>query len=75
MTSVPEELEAAVLALPRDERARLAERLIASLDDEEQIEEAWREEIERRLEAYRDGDLETVAADEVLTEAREGTES
>jgi len=75
MASVPEELEAAILALPRDERARLAERLIASLDQEEEIQEAWRAEVERRLHAYRNDEMEAIPADEVLDEARKQTES
>ncbi|MFB6372820.1 MAG: addiction module protein, partial [Bradymonadaceae bacterium] len=53
MASAPEQLEAAVLALPREQRARLAERLIASLDEDDDIGEAWRDEVRRRLEAYR----------------------
>jgi len=75
MASVPEELEAAILALPRDERARLAERLIASLDQDREIEVAWREEVERRLDAYRNDELEAISSDEVLAEARKRSES
>jgi len=71
MSSIAEELEAIVLSLSRPERARLAERLLASLDDEAEVEEAWRDEVRRRLEAYRNGQLETVSAEEVLEEARE----
>lgn len=36
-----ERLEAELLKLPRDVRARLAERLISSLDVDSKIEEAW----------------------------------
>lgn len=71
MSSIAEELEAIALSLSRPERARLAERLLASLDDEAEVEEAWRDEVRRRLEAYRNGQLETVSADEVLEEARD----
>lgn len=71
MPSVGRELEAAALSLPRAERARLAERLLASLDDEADVEEAWQDEVKRRLEAYRKGELEAVPASEVLQEARD----
>lgn len=71
MSSAAEELEAVVLALPRGERARLAERLLASLDEETEIDEAWAEEIEARLEAYRRGELESLPVDEVIRHVRE----
>lgn len=71
MPSVAEELEAAALSLPRAARARLAERLLASLDEEAEVEEAWREEVRRRLEAYRSGEMESVPAERVLEEARD----
>jgi putative addiction module component (TIGR02574 family) len=55
-----DKLLAAALDLPTKERARIAHELIVSLDDEEGEpdpgwEEAWRIEIERRLQAVRDG--------------------
>lgn len=71
MSSIPEELHAAVLSLPRAERARLAERLLASLDEEGEVEEAWREEARCRLEAYREGNMETTSAGQVMEEARD----
>lgn len=70
MKSAAEEVEAAVLSLPRSERARLAERLIASLDEDPEIEEAWAEEVRRRLEAFRKGEIDAVPANDVLTETR-----
>ena len=73
MTSPADDLEEAVLALPRDERARLARRLIASLDSE--VEEAWLAEVRERLAAYERGDLEAVAAKDVIAEGRRGRSS
>jgi len=70
MRSTAEELEEALLALPRGERARLAERLIASLDEETEIEQAWAIEVRRRLEAYRKGEIEAVPLEDVLSEAK-----
>ena len=43
-----ETLEAVALNLPPSERARLVERLIATLDADPEIEEAWAAEVERR---------------------------
>ena len=57
MSSSVEVLEAEVLQLPVAERARLVERLIASLDADPEIEEAWAAEVERRQ-----AQLETGAA-------------
>ncbi|MGH7572647.1 MAG: addiction module protein [Gemmatimonadota bacterium] len=70
MFSAAEELEAAALSLPVSERARLAERLIASLDEETEIEQAWALEVRRRLESYRAGEIDSIPADEVINEAR-----
>jgi putative addiction module component (TIGR02574 family) len=70
MIRAEDELEAAALSLPRSERARLAERLLASLDDDSEIEQAWAEEVRQRLEQYRTGKIKTVPAAEVHEEAR-----
>ncbi|HEX9276264.1 MAG TPA: addiction module protein, partial [Casimicrobiaceae bacterium] len=51
MSSTLEALEAEALQLPEAERARLVERLIASLDADPKVEEAWAAEVERRLAA------------------------
>jgi putative addiction module component (TIGR02574 family) len=48
MSSTVEELEAEALQLPSGERARLVERLIASLDADPEVDEAWAAEVERR---------------------------
>lgn len=70
-----EQLEAEALNLPASERARLARRLLVSLDDEDaedpqEVERAWGEEIRRRLEAYHAGTVQTIPASEVLAKAR-----
>lgn len=48
MSSTVEELEAEALNLSSVQRARLVEKLIASLDAEPDIENAWAAEVERR---------------------------
>lgn len=68
-----EEIEGEALKLPRPERARLAEVLISSLDEDAEIEEAWREEIERRVTELRDGSVSTVPAEEVFRQLDELT--
>lgn len=66
----PQQIESAALELPVHERARLAERLLASLDEDASVEAAWAAEIDRRVAAYRAGELTAVDGDEVMAEAR-----
>ena len=58
MTKPVRELEAKALKLPRKERARLAQRLISSLDQEidADVEKLWLQEAERRLGELRFGE-------------------
>ena len=65
-----EQLEAEALQLPAPQRARLAERLIASLDEEADHEQAWAEEVQRRLAELQDGQVQAIPAADVLTNAR-----
>ena len=48
-------LEAKILKLPRSIRARLAERLISSLDEDSEIERAWVEKADDRYQAFLNG--------------------
>jgi putative addiction module component (TIGR02574 family) len=72
MSVQAEELSEQLLALPRDDRAQLARRLIASLETEtepsEKVEAAWREEIARRTRELDEDLVETIPADQVLSE-------
>ena len=63
-----EQLEVAALHLPRDERARLAEALISSLDEESEVERAWNVEIRRRVAELDAGTVETIPAEQVFAE-------
>lgn len=63
-----EELESATLQLSREDRARIAERLIASLDEETRVEQAWAEEVRRRVRDFRAGKVKTRPIDDVLDE-------
>ena len=62
-----------LLALPRSSRAFLAERLIESIDDDAspEIEDAWGEEISRRIAEYGGCRVKAVPAEDVFAEARE----
>ena len=63
-----EQLEAEALKLPRHIRARLAEALISSLDEDSEIEQAWEEEAEARYQRYLAGEEELVSAAEALAQ-------
>ncbi len=75
MSSAPEELRAAALALPRQKRAELAKQLIDSLDEDDEIEAAWEDEVRRRLAAYRNDEVGSAAAEDVFDDARRRTQT
>ncbi len=68
-----DKMRAEALKLSSKERAFLAKCLIDSLDEteEQEIEQLWRDEAERRLAAYREGTIPARAAQEVFAEAYE----
>ena len=72
MADVLKELEQQAKALTPEERARLAEVLLESLQDAPiaEIEAAWDREIEQRVAAYDRGELQTVSSEDVFAEAR-----
>ena len=59
-------------ALAPEDRSRLVDMLLVSLHEHPvaQIEAAWDEEAERRLEAYDRGELQAIDGEEVLAQAR-----
>ena len=70
MSSNVEVLEAEVLKLPAAERARLVDRLIASLDADPEIEEAWAAEVERRQADLESGAARLVPGPETLAKLK-----
>lgn len=64
------EIEARALRLPRHERAELARMLLASLDEADEVAEAWAEEAQRRYKALRSGEVEAEPAADVFSKAR-----
>jgi putative addiction module component (TIGR02574 family) len=70
MSSQLEAVEAQALKLTAEERAKLADRLIASLFQDQQIEEAWAVEVERRIEKIESGRSKLIPAAEAIARAR-----
>lgn len=68
-----EQVESIALDLPRVERARLAERLIASLDEDSETEQAWLVEVRRRVAEFRSGAVNPIPGEQVLEELRDLT--
>lgn len=70
MSNLAETLKNA-LSFDVHDRAILAERLLASLEEltEEEADRLWAEEAQRRLEEYRAGRAKAVPAEEVHTKA------
>ena len=60
------------LSLPPKTRAKLAEKLLESLDDPKQkeIDRLWAEEAEDRIDAYETGDLKAIPGKEVFRRLR-----
>ena len=65
-----EQIEQELMKLPVADRARLAERLIASLDADAEIEAAWTAEVRRRDEEIRSGAVEAIPLEDALTTVR-----
>lgn len=65
-----ETLEAAALHLSPGERARLIERLIATLDTDPEVEEAWAAEIERRQAEIESGAVSLLPGPETLAKLK-----
>jgi putative addiction module component (TIGR02574 family) len=60
------------LSLPAKSRARLAERLLESLDDPKQkeIDRLWAEEVEDRIDAYERKELTAIPGKEVFRQLK-----
>jgi len=72
MSILLSELSQRARALPAEERAQLAEDLLASLQEDTapEIEAAWDKEILRRLDEVERGVAKLISAEEVFAEAR-----
>ena len=65
-------LEREILALPASSRVRIAEKILASVDDfaTQGIANAWENELERRTKEIRQGRAQGIPAGKVAVEAR-----
>jgi putative addiction module component (TIGR02574 family) len=72
MARLARELESQALKLPRRQRARLAQRLLSSLDQEvdPDAEALWLAEAERRLAELESRKVAAIPADKVMKKAR-----
>jgi putative addiction module component (TIGR02574 family) len=72
MARLARELESQALKLSRRERARLAQRLISSLDQEvdADAERLWLVEAERRLAELKSGKVAAIPAAKVMRKVR-----
>ena len=74
MTQKSQVVLAEALKLPSNERAEVAEQLIASLDEapDTGVEQAWQEEVQRRLGQIERGEVNTIPWEEVQRRLRHG---
>jgi len=63
-------LENEALQLPSEERALLADHLLASLHPDSDIDDAWGTEVERRLQAIEHGEETLAPVSEALERVR-----
>ena len=70
MSTPVHDLEAEVLELPPEDRARLLERLIASFEPKSNAQKAWMDLALRRREDVRAGKVSMVPGDEALARVR-----
>jgi putative addiction module component (TIGR02574 family) len=68
----PEQIENEIMKLSLEARARLAERILLSLDAPSDAEnlQLWVREAEQRLKDLREGTAKEIPADEVFRKAR-----
>ncbi len=70
MSTPFDDLEAEAMKLPRADRARLADRLLASVYGDSEIDDAWAAEVERRISAVEAG-APLIAAETAIASARQ----
>jgi putative addiction module component (TIGR02574 family) len=71
MSDLVEELSRKALSLAPEERVRLAEALLATVQDvDDEVEAAWDAEIKRRVADIDNGTAKFIPAEEVFAEVR-----
>jgi len=76
MTHTAETLCAQVVQLPPEERMQIVERILDSLDEPDaSLDALWAKEADRRLAAYRRGEIRAVTLSEVIAKYQVNTKS
>jgi putative addiction module component (TIGR02574 family) len=70
MVNQLELLEREALKLSSGERAAFARLLLSSLDEENEIDEAWSDEMERRIAQVEEGDIECISVAAAISDLR-----
>jgi putative addiction module component (TIGR02574 family) len=70
MTTPLETLEAEAMKLSSGERAAFAQILLASLDEDAEIEDAWALEVERRIADVESGAVQVISINEAIAQVR-----
>ena len=71
MSTLAEELSRQALALRPEERVRLAQQLLATVQQEDaEVEAAWDEELKRRIAEIDAGTARLIPAEDVFAEIR-----
>jgi putative addiction module component (TIGR02574 family) len=63
-------LEAEALKLSPSERAVFAKHLLASLDEDESIQDDWAVEVERRVTEIENGTVQLITLDKTISQVR-----
>ena len=66
-----DQIESEALNLPRPERDRIAQALIASLEMDPEVERAWEAEIRRRVRDIDSGVTQLIPGEEVFKEVED----
>ncbi len=77
MSTITDKVCIEALSLPREARVEIAHRLLVSLENEEfsdDVSEAWRKEIDRRRQDFREGRANPVSAEEAMRQAHAAIE-
>lgn len=64
-------LEAEALKLSPEDRVLLADHVLASLRQRDEVEEAWGLEVDRRLAEVEAGDVELIPVEQAIQRARQ----
>lgn len=64
-------LEAEALKLSPEDRVLLADHVLASLRQQDEVEKAWGVEVDRRLAEVESGDVSLIPAEQAIQRARQ----